>query len=192
VIELKIYFITTNEYKFKEACEIFQKFNLSLEMLKYPLPEIQGDTLIEVVIWKANEAFKIIDPPFIIEDTGLFINRLNGFPGVYSSYVYRTIGLEGILRLMQNIDDRSAYFEALGLVSIGKHVFKIFRKRVYGHISKRIRGEGGFGYDPIFIPEGEGRTFAEMNITEKNKISHRGGLFRDIANYLKLRMTRYK
>ena len=188
---MKIYFITSNIHKYEEARRVFEEAGIELIHLRYSLPELQAPNLKESIIWKAYEGFKILkDFMFIIEDAGLFIRTLNGFPGVYSSYVYKTIGIEGILKLMENKDDREAYFEACGVLSLGNNIFKIFCERTYGVISDIRRGEKGFGFDPIFIPKNSNKTFAEMDIDEKNNLSHRGKLFKKIAEYLLSRQVK--
>jgi len=184
--KIKIYFITSNSHKYEEAKRIFDQIGIELTLLKYSLPELQAPNLKESIIWKAYEGFRILkDSMFIIEDAGLFIKSLNGFPGVYSSYVYKTIGVDGILKLMEDKDNREAYFEACGILSLGNNIFKMFCERTYGKISSIKRGNKGFGYDPIFIPKGSTKTFAEMDIDEKNRFSHRGKLFKKIADYLR-------
>ncbi|MEM0332314.1 MAG: non-canonical purine NTP pyrophosphatase, partial [Archaeoglobaceae archaeon] len=100
---------------------------------------------------------------------GLFIEALKGFPGVYSSYVFKTIGNEGILKLMDGITNRRAYFKAVLAYWDGKEIH-IFEGKVEGEIATEIRGSGGFGFDPIFLYNK--KTFAEMG-DEKNEVSHR-------------------
>ncbi len=180
-----IYFVTGNRHKFEEASEIFSRYGLSLNWVNVDVEEIQNDSLIDVIIWKGYEISKILsDKLFIVEDTGLFIKGLNGFPGVYSSYVYKSIGCKGILRLMEGIDDRSAYFLSYGLLYLKDNVFKVFRVKVDGYISYEERGVHGFGFDPIFIPKGSDKTYAEMSLSLKNDFSHRGKLFNRIAKYI--------
>ncbi|MCQ5375520.1 MAG: non-canonical purine NTP pyrophosphatase, partial [Methanomassiliicoccales archaeon] len=112
--------------------------------------------------------------------------HLKGFPGVYSSYVFKTLGCTGILKLMRDVEDREAYFQCcIGCIIDNKEI--MVSEKVYGRISTEERGEGGFGFDPIFIPEGEIRTFAEMSIEEKNRISHRGKAISTLVNELKKR-----
>lgn len=108
----------------------------------------------------------------LVDDSGLFVSALQGFPGVYSSYVFRTVGCDGILRLLADAGDRGATFRAcFGLLEDG--VSRVFEGACSGRIAPKMRGEAGFGFDPIFVPEGEGRTFAEMTLAEKNALSHR-------------------
>ena len=154
-------------------------------MIRVKAIEIQDDSLENIAKASAIDAAEKCRLPIIVEDAGLFINALNGFPGPYSSYVNRTIGVEGILKLMKNIEDRSAYFlSAVTFYDPASGELKIFRGKVDGKIAEEARGESGFGFDPIFIPiEGDGRTFAEMGAEGKNKFSHRARALRKFAEW---------
>jgi XTP/dITP diphosphohydrolase len=170
--------MTSNEHKFNEAREIFKKHGMKLERLPLGYKEIQADALEEVVKY----ALKNTDRRRIfIEDAGLFIRALNGFPGVYSKYVENTIGNEGILRLMKDVKDRRAVFKSV--VGYKNEEIKIFEGTVKGTIAHGIRGEKGFGYDPIFVPEGFNKTFAE-DIKLKMEISHRKRALEKFVAYL--------
>ncbi|HEX08340.1 MAG TPA: XTP/dITP diphosphatase, partial [Thermoplasmatales archaeon] len=171
-----LYFVTSNKGKYIEAKEKLKEIkNLKLEQRRINYPEIQADTLEEVVKHGINYLKERLKEPFILEDAGLFIEHLNGFPGVYSAYVFKTIGCKGILSLMDGIDKRNAYFKSvIGFYNPKTNEKKIFKGISKGKISSKMRGTNGFGYDPIFIPEGESRTFGEMETEEKNKYSHRG------------------
>lgn len=162
-------FITSNEGKFREARDIAKKFGIEIEWLKMEYEELQGFELEEIAKRSAEILAREIREPFFIEDSGLFIEALNGFPGPYSSYVFKTIGNRGILKLMDGISNRRAYFKAVVAYFDGSKVY-IFDGRVDGEISKEIRGSKGFGFDPIFLYRG--KTFAEMG-EEKNLVSHR-------------------
>ncbi|MHA1615833.1 MAG: XTP/dITP diphosphatase [Candidatus Njordarchaeales archaeon] len=173
----KLYFITGNRHKFSEIVRIAEKMKvpIKIEMFKKPgiKLEIQAVSLEEIVKFAVDYIRSRGLDNFFIEDAGLFINALNGFPGPFSNYVFKTIGLSGILKLLENVEDRRAYFKsAIGICLNGET--KIFTGIVYGKISEEPRGEHGFGFDPIFIPNGFSKTFAEMSIDEKNAISHRG------------------
>ena len=181
----KVSFITSNKHKFMEARLVIKEYGVDLMHIPFDILEIQAPHIEEIIINKALEALKIFDPPFIVEDTGLYIDALNGFPGPYASYVYKTIGLRKILEMMANETNRKAVFIAVGAVVYRENVFKMFSSKVEGIISHNIRGEKGFGYDPIFIPKGLQKTFAEMDMEVKNKYSHRGKLFRKIGEFLK-------
>ncbi|MEM0203974.1 MAG: XTP/dITP diphosphatase [Archaeoglobaceae archaeon] len=162
-------FITSNEGKFREAREIARKFSIEIEWLKMEYEEPQGKDLEEIAVKSAKILSKEIGKPFFIEDSGLFIEALNGFPGPYSSYVFKTIGNRGILKLMEGVENRKAYFKAVVAFCDGREI-RTFEGVVYGEISTEIRGEKGFGFDPIFLYGN--KTFAEMG-EEKNLFSHR-------------------
>lgn len=180
---MKLLFITGNRGKFVEAERLLGRFGIRLEQADLEITEPQADTLEEVVEKCAEEALKKTDGCFIIEDSGLFINSLNGFPGVYSSYVYRKIGCDGILKLLTGSSDRSAYFmTSLAYGEAGRGI-KLFKGRVDGLIVMEPRGKGGFGFDPIFTPLNSDLTFAEMSTEEKNKFSHRAKALRAFASW---------
>ncbi|MCS7121537.1 MAG: XTP/dITP diphosphatase [Archaeoglobaceae archaeon] len=165
-----IYFVTSNEGKYREVLAIAKKYGLEFEWMKEKYVEIQGKDL-EEIARKSAEILseKMKDKKFFLEDSGLFIEALNGFPGPYSSYVFETIGNEGIIKLMKGVKNRKAYFKAVIAYWDGKEI-RTFTGIVEGEISDEIRGSYGFGFDPIFLYSG--RTFAEMR-EEKNEVSHR-------------------
>ncbi|MEM1578349.1 MAG: XTP/dITP diphosphatase [Archaeoglobaceae archaeon] len=175
-------FITSNEGKFREAKEIAKVYSIEIEWLKREYEEPQGSSLEEIAFKSAQILSKEIKEPFFIEDSGLFIESLNGFPGPYSSYVFKTIGNKGIIKLMEGIKNRRAYFKAVVAYFDGFGI-KIFEGSVHGEIALEIRGTKGFGFDPIFL-YGK-KTFAEMG-EEKNLVSHRRkaleNFFRTIKN----------
>jgi XTP/dITP diphosphohydrolase len=163
-----IYFVTSNKGKFDEARGILSE----LEMRNIGYTEIQADTLEEVVRFGIEEVQSKIDAPVIIEDAGLFIAWLRGFPGVYSAYVQRTIGNDGILKLIEGISDRRAIFRSVvAYIEPGLEA-AIFKGEVHGMIGLHASGSMGFGYDPIFYVNN--KSIAEMSLGEKNMISHRG------------------
>lgn len=178
----KLLLVTSNENKFREISEVAKSYGIKIEWLNIPKFEIQADNLEEIVRYSAITIYQVIRKPLIVEDSGLFINALNGFPGPYTNYVRRKLGLEGILKLLNNVEDRSAYFKTVMCYVSDKEI-NLFTGVVNGRISERIRGEKGFGFDPIFIPENEERTFAEMSTEEKNKYSHRAKAFMSFLNY---------
>ncbi len=182
-----LYFITGNKGKFDEAKESFSDIDYNIVQKNLGYPEIQADTLEEVALFGVDYLKNKVDYPFILEDAGLFIDEFDGFPGVYSKYVFYRIGCLGILKLLKNIEQekRRAVFKSVyAYFEPGKKPF-IFLGECYGNISKNCIGTHGFGYDPIFIPEGEKKTFAQMEINEKNKYSHRGKSLEKLKVFLK-------
>jgi XTP/dITP diphosphohydrolase len=145
-----------------------------LERLDTAYPEIQANTLEETIVPGLTWLISKYDRPVMIDDSGFFVDALKGFPGVFSSYVFKTIGCEGMLRLMEGRPDRSARFECcIGFMAPGDEPF-IAKGVAKGTVSHEMRGSGGFGYDPIFINEGHTKTYAELDVEEKSKVSHRG------------------
>jgi XTP/dITP diphosphohydrolase len=172
----KIFFGTGNKHKVDEVRKILNSHGIEVE--HYPLEklEIQADTLEEVARYSLGvlETEKSI----VVEDSGLFINHYNGFPGPYSHYALDTISLTGILKLMKGIKDRTAYFKSVAAYRRGNEI-RIFQGIVKGRIAQRIRGAHGFGYDPIFIPDevSGDQTFGELPLGVKNELSHRARSF---------------
>ena len=173
-----IYFITSNENKFKEAKEIFAEYGIEVEQKKVPYPEIQADTLEEVV----EEGLKSIDEENVfIEDAGLFVDSLGGFPGVYSRYVEDTLGNGAVLKLLKDVKERGAVFKSV--VGYKGNGIKIFTGKVEGDIAESEKGTAGFGYDPIFVPKGFNNTFAE-DFNLKMRLSHRKQVMEKLAKHL--------
>jgi XTP/dITP diphosphohydrolase len=192
VEENSIFFITGNKNKFQEVAEIFKRCNLDFDLKHKDIEtsEIQAHSLKEVALYKLNSVKSEIDSSFFIEDAGFFVDiPLNGFPGVYSSYVLKTIGNEGILRLIDNFESSKAHFSAI-VAFYFKPLDKIicFDGIIEGRVSDTIKGQGGFGFDPIFIPSLiPDKTFAELTTVEKNRISHRGQALEKLIEFLKIK-----
>ena len=169
----QLYFITSNKGKLEEAAEKLRPVGYTVLQNNFGYPEIQADSLEEVVKSGVLHIQERFDKPFIIEDAGLFIEALQGFPGVYSKYVFFTIGLPGILRLLDGQENRKAMFRSVYAYKEPKGEPVIVIGECIGTIANNPQGHHGFGYDPIFIPENENKTFGEMTIEEKNLFSHR-------------------
>ena len=181
--------MTNNIHKFNEARRVLAQYEIAVAMLRMKTPEIQDDDLENIARTSALEASKRTRLPVIVEDAGLFIDALKGFPGPYSNYVYRTIGKEGILKLLKDCENRRARFKSVVVFCSPDLEIKCFRGIVEGKISEDIRGESGFGFDPIFEPdEFLGRTFGELSIDEKNEISHRSRALRSFAEWYKMKL----
>src|SRR5918996_1777857 len=179
-----ITFASTNQNKFLEVQSILSTRNISVNFSQIHLVEIQSDSLEEIAREKAKTAFAKVRRQVIVEDDGLFIDSLGGFPGQYSSFVLRTIGNDGILKLLAGSAKRSAYFRSL-IAFYNGITLSMSDGRVDGRISDRVT-EGGWGYDPIFVPDGTDLTFAELK-KNKNEYSHRKRALEKFAQwYLKL------
>ncbi|MFB6219097.1 MAG: RdgB/HAM1 family non-canonical purine NTP pyrophosphatase [Halobacteriaceae archaeon] len=172
-----MYFATTNADKVREAREYLDR---PVEQLDYDYAEIQSDALADIAAAGAREVHGATGEPVIVDDSGLFIDALDGFPGPYSSYVEDTLGVERVSALARRQASQRAAFRGVVAYADGETV-ETFEGSVQGEIVAP-RGEGGFGYDPVF--EHDGRTFAEMPTEEKNALSHRGRALGRLAEWL--------
>ncbi len=184
VSRCSIWLVTGNRHKFEEAKNILNEYNINLKLLNdIRKNEIQSESLEEIALNAAINAFEKAHVPLAVDDSGLFIEALNGFPGPYSRFTYDTIGVEGILRLLKGSTNRKAYFMTV-VAAVIPPLTIVSKGIVKGHIAASPRGRGGFGFDPIFVPEGWNKTFAEAGMSEKNAVSHRARAFRGLARIL--------
>ena len=176
----ELFFASSNENKFQEAERILSNSGVQINFYKTILEEIQSNDLNDIAEKKAINAYDLIQKPVIIEDDGLFINSLNGFPGPYSSYAYDTIGNKGIMSLLENSQTRDANFVSIIAYCDNDYGVKLFESSIPGKISSVIE-KGGWGYDPIFIPDGESKTYA--NVSDKDIFSHRSAALTKFSNW---------
>lgn len=167
-----ITFASTNPDKFREVESILAARRIQASFARLELVEIQSDSLEEVAQEKAKSAYSRVKKPVMVEDDGLFVDALAGFPGPYSSYVFKTIGNAGVLKLLKDESKgRSATFRSL-IAFFDGSTLQLFEGQARGSISEKI-SPGGWGYDPIFMPDGAaGMTFAGL-AGGKNDYSHR-------------------
>jgi XTP/dITP diphosphohydrolase len=171
---VKLYLASSNPHKYEEISQIMANYNIPLAFHQTDLPELQSESLGEIALFSAKHGFAEIHSPLFTEDTGLFIETLNNFPGPYASFVYKTIGNEGILKLLEDHSIRTAIFKTAIALIISETEYVTVLGEVTGKIASNLQGLKGWGYDPIFIPDkGDGRTYGEMDISEKNQVSHR-------------------
>ncbi len=192
---MRIVFATTNLGKVREVQEALKEFGIEvvpLEKGKVPPPDEKGNTFCENAYQKADYYARVLKQPVLAEDSGLEVDALGGKPGVYSS---RFAGeeatdeennrklIEELKKLGLNSSPARyvsflflAFPEGMGLWSRGK---------VEGKVITEPRGEGGFGYDPLFVPEGYEKTMAELPLEEKNRISHRGEAVRKLVKLIR-------
>jgi XTP/dITP diphosphohydrolase len=183
-----VFFATGNVNKFNEARRILGGYGVAVGMLKLKGDEIQSDSLQEIAEKSVLNAYRKSGMPIFVEDAGLFIDSLTGFPGPYAAYVYKTIHNSGILKLMENVKDRSATFRSVISYCDDKTVCQSvsFQGESRGEITtteRKAQGKSGFGFDPIFQPAGSTKTFAEMIIAEKNGYSHRADAIHKFAKW---------
>jgi XTP/dITP diphosphohydrolase len=171
--QLSLLFVTGNKNKFAEAQIIMKRAGISLTQYHERPIEIQSNSLHDIAHHSCQQALEVVKQPLFVEDAGMFIYPLNGFPGPYSSYVLKTLGNSGILKLMDSEKNRTAVFRSVIAYGEPNRDIQLFEGETMGRISRRIRGTE-WGFDPIFIPdEGDGSTYAEMPDDMKNRISHR-------------------
>src|SRR5215210_2407880 len=180
---MKAIFVTTNEYKRREVEEIL---GFELERADLDLPEIQAIDPAEVAADKARAAREALGAPVLpvlVEDSGLMVDAWGGFPGALTKWLMKSVGNEGLLRMFAPGEDRSA--RAVCVVALAEADGKVrtFRGVVLGTVAESPRGEGGFGYDPVFVPHGSSMTYAEMG-EGKNTDSHRARAFRAVLGWL--------
>lgn len=191
---MTIYLATNNKHKLKEINEIKPDgFEIKgmFEILKNFEVNEDGKTFLENSIKKAIETAQVLRMPVLADDSGLEIEILNGFPGVYSarfmenkSYIEK---MKHILKKMENVpfEKRKARFVCAATYYNPKNniLFSV-EGEIKGKIAYSILGKDGFGYDPIFIPEGETLTFGQLGQEVKNRISHRKSAFQKLFTIL--------
>ncbi len=179
---MKLVLVTGSSAKAREAAAIVGS---EIEHADLDLPEIQAATIEEIAREKAREAFRRLERACVVEDSALGFRAWGGLPGPYVKWFERIAGLEALCRSLDGFADRRATAtcvlafrsETEQLTAIG---------RVEGSIAAAPRGNGGFGWDAIFVPEGEDRTFAEMSVAEKNAMSHRRKAWEELRRKIRL------
>lgn len=175
-----IYFATGNEGKVLEARIVLEPLGIKVKPFSGKDVEIQAD-IEEVASYSAASAARKYHRSLIVEDAGLFVESLDGFPGAFSSYVFKTLGVKGLLTLLEQEKSRRASFRsAVAFCEPGGRP-RIFRGEVGGTIVRSPSGNNGFGFDPVFLPSGSRRTMGDLTVQEKCAISHRGEALRKFA-----------
>tara|TARA_B110000971_G_scaffold114431_1_gene117387 strand:+ start:840 stop:1418 length:579 start_codon:yes stop_codon:yes gene_type:complete len=181
-----ITFVTGNINKLNEVKAILigeTGRGLNIVNKKLDLPELQGEPEF-VAREKCRLASIEVEGPVLSEDTSLCFNALGGLPGVYIKWFVAKIGLTGLNNLLEAYEDKSAYVQCIFAYSPGPNAQPIlFVGRCNGTIIKQ-RGENGFGFDAIFLPDGETETFAELPSSRKNIISHRAIALQKVKEFL--------
>ncbi|MFX1294853.1 MAG: XTP/dITP diphosphatase [Promethearchaeota archaeon] len=190
---MRLFLVSSNLHKFQEIQKILKEYKIEILFYQYELPELQSDSLENIALFSAKHAYSLIQQPLFTEDTGFFIETLNGFPGPYASYIFKTIGNQGILDLLEKKSNRKAIFRTVIAVVLSNTKFITFLGEAKGTIALVEKGDKGWGYDPIFIPlEGDKRSYGEMHIDEKNKLSHRRKALILMSEYLNKHFPNYE
>jgi XTP/dITP diphosphohydrolase len=179
-----VLFATSNLGKLEEARTILAPFGLAVEQYDGKGVEIQADTTEEVAAFASKGAALAAGRPVLVEDAGLCVDALNGFPGPFSAYAFKTIGAMGIIALLgPSPQKRTATFVSSMAYCEPLREPRLFEGRVQGTITTGPRGRKGFGFDPIFLPEGGAMTFGELTLKEKCAVSHRAAAMRKFAKW---------
>jgi len=181
-----LYFATGNEHKYREVASILNEANIKVEKFLVDRIEIQDNDPVKIAKFSL-EMIKDAPTRIFNEDSGLNIKSLEGFPGPYSSYVYKTIGNEGIIALLDRKSNREAVFYSIIAYKDENDKIHIFSGETKGLISEKITGGEGWGFDPIFIPineEGNKLTYSELGFKLKNTLSHRSKSLEKFSKFL--------
>ena len=189
----EIIFASHNKGKIAEIKQILTPFGISVKSsdeIDFPDVEETGTTFEENALIKAETIAKLKGVPCLADDSGLCVKALNGRPGVYSArYAPNRDFDKAMDMLLQEIadsksSDRGAHFACVLVLAYPDGTYKSFEGRVDGSITFEKSGVGGFGFDPVFMPSGYDKTFAELGSEIKNKISHRGRALEKFVKYL--------
>ena len=182
---MKITIVTSNKNKFQEISHVLAHSGIKCEMKNLQMQEL-GQTLEEVAASKARQAYSKFKRPVIVDDTGIFFKAYRNFPGMYAKRIYLSIGLGGLLKLLEG-KTRSAYFKTTVAYCNGRQVH-VFCGELHGKIEKRIHAKSPrkkFPYERIFIPNGSGVPLSMLSLDKKAKISHRAIATQKLARWLK-------
>ena len=174
--------VTQNQHKLKELRPLFMKYNVEFDTTSLEKHEIRSENIEEIAREAAKVAFETLQKPVVVDDTGFFVDALNGFPGSYAGIVLKFIGFDGILQLMTDKVERASVFKTAVGYYDGQHL-ESFLGTMSGSVARNPAGEGGFGYDPIFVPDGFAKTYAELTFDEKVNISHRTKAFEEFLRW---------
>ena len=189
----EIVFASHNEGKIKEIKKLLAPYGIKVKSaLDMDLPDVEetGKTFEENSLLKSRTIAKLVNKPCLADDSGLCVDALNGAPGVYSARYAPNRdfdkGMEKLLAEMEKSPNKSrnAHFSCVISLAWPDGQYKVFAGQVDGKIAFHKMGAGGFGYDPLFVPEGFTCSFAQMSQEEKNKISHRGLAVEKLKDFL--------
>ena len=182
--DLKIYFASSNDHKKQEMMRLLNGVNITLpkeEAIAFD-PVEDGNSFIENALIKAKDLYKKVNAPVLADDSGLVVDALDGRPGIHTSRYGDVDGKKLIqseknaklLGEMEGNGNRRARFVCALVLMVSNEKIYIIQETVEGYIAHSIRGEHGFGYDPLFLVEETGKSAAELSDSEKDKYSHRG------------------
>lgn len=170
----KLLFVTTNAHKVEEIGSVLENYGVKLRQVPVEVQEPGYETIDEVAVHKAKDAFRILKKPLIVEDTGIFLNAFKNFPGVYSKRIWKAIGFEGFFRLLKG-KTRKATFEVAIVYIVSPTKYWLFKGKLAGTIGHRVVGKGAnkLPYEKIFYPKFSKKAMIKISREEKNAMSHR-------------------
>lgn len=177
-------FITGNQSKAKQ---LSRHLDIELDHKAAEVPEVQSLDLAEVVEHKSKAAFETVRGPVLVEDTSLVFNALGNLPGPLIKWFLQELDNDGLCHLLDGYPDRTATASVLFGYYDGEKLMT-FSGQIKGTIAKQPKGEKGFGWDPIFIPEGHSKTWGEMSIEEQNDTSMRRIALKKLKEYLQAKL----
>ena len=178
---MDLIFTTSNESKIKSTQLVLDKYNIRVIGEKIEVDEIQSRDPEKVILDKVRRSYEIVRKPLISMDSGLFIEPLNEFPGVYTRPVLETIGEDGLMKLTKEMEKPRAYVQRMIAYTDGE-ITQIFSSRGYGEIIQEKRGDNGWDYDKIFYVKEKNKTLAEM--TDKEKVAVWGDAWDKLGQWL--------
>jgi len=181
----KLTIVTTNKHKLEEMSAVLSDFDITLEQLIYNYPEDKEKDMKEIALGAAKSMAEKFNREIVVEDTGLYFEAYNDFPGAQPKFVYNSLGFKGIFKLLKEENRKAKFKTVIGYCKPGK-VPKSFEADMFGTISDKIFSEekSAMPYDHIFIPSGYNRAIVDMSMKEKNSFSQRGNATRLLGDYL--------
>lgn len=182
---MQIIFFSENKDKIREVNCILVKIGIIVKARKFKFNELASLELKDIAIDKARQLSRIVNEPFIVDDAGIFFDAYPGFPGTFTKHLFKVLGYDGILKLLKG-KSRKAYFRCVIAYNEAKDKILTFEGICRGIISPAIRG-GVSGFSPfnrLFIPDGEDKTYAELDIEKQVITSHRAKALHKLARYL--------
>ena len=180
--KLKINFVTSNKGKVKEFRQILEP-EIKVNHIEMSYPEMRSDDPEKIAKMSAEMLSSNLNKNIVVEDSGLFIKALNDFPGTCSAYIHKRIGLQGILKLLEGVNDRTCFYKSAVAYCEPQKKPISFLGEEKGKVAEQIRGSFGFGHDPVFIPEGSNKTYGEIKNCEEIKRFRRKPVEK-LRNYL--------
>ena len=183
---MALIFVTSNKHKFEEIAAVLEQFDIELQREEMEFVEFPSQTLKEIALHKAHQAFEKFREPLIVEDTGFFFEAYNNFPGVEPKRAFQALGFEGLLKLLSG-KSRKAYSKTVICYISSSNSYSFFEGEWRGKISKKVINENAkvMPYEKIFIPDGSKKAIVELSREEKNKQSHRAIAAQKLAKWLK-------